>query len=721
MPPQDPYAEFRGAAQQAQPAQPMQQAQPAQQAQDPYAEFRQGTQAAAPTPAKQPPTSAKDIRRFALKGAINTLPGMDMPAGPVTAGNLIRGRWQGAKEELTGMGQEAAGMVGSLLPHSWSDYAQDMILPGFRQDKAAVQSHVQSYQAAKQSAQQGDVPGAVLQSVATGVPLVGPMATNIYQKASTAKTPAQANQAEGAAGADVAALTLPEAAGPVLAGAKGLVKAADPVAAMRSALPGSSLLDASIDHLWGTANEMGLKPADFAKSNPQAAANLAKVVDTAQTKLQQNDAALAQPIVQVPQQMPSLIEGVRNKFAQAFDNANPELAAHIRSGQGTVGDLLTIRNELNRVFDEGVYSSPEKTALQQWGKQVRSQLYDEIAKFHQLPDEAVRTMKQIQGNFLEAKTALGRAVSRLQLQSDVAAGSTVGRRIGAKVGGAADLATAPIRASLKAKMGVPGLAERLEVGMRGMKDTKPYSVPVSNALPNVWNGPTGPSAPTAEPQLPWAGGTPPVSTGGAPIGRPGLPAPQGEFPGMQTPAAAPARVPLRPEFPVQRPAAPVAGLGGEQPIPGRSKLPTATPAAPELLAPSEPALGKPAAGPAKGGAPTYTPSGFPKPATQQGITLGAGTPNDLYGSKLGAITHDIMENGKKLGEVNISIEGRHAEVNWVGGGMESGVNLTNKLGVREMLKLRNQLKERYGVDTVGGLRPGKGGADMTATRQAVRK
>lgn len=386
---------------------------------------------------------------------------------------------------------------------------------------------------------------------------------------------ARSGNVEGAGGSFAAGLV--PFADPAISGLRELAPAAaDTKAAMRSALPGSNLEEGSIQHLWGTANDMGLKPEDFARDNPKAAANLKDVVDTSQTKLQQNHTALVDPIREVPKDAPPLAEGVRNKLAQTYKDANPGLADRIRSGKTTVGDLETVRGELNRTFDDATYTSPEKTVLQQWGKQVRSSVYDEIAKFHNLPDEAMSTLKDIQGDFLERsnKGALAKAVSRLQLQSDITAGSTVGRRIGAKVGGAVDLAKSPISSSAKRVLGTPGLAERLEVGMRGMKDAKPYSVPVSGR-------------PAVQPPTPQA---PPSFNLPTPEARPPANFVPNTFSNESSPTIQP-----QPKF------------GGEQPITGPSRLPTATPAAPELLPASEPALGKPAAGPAEGGAPQYTP------------------------------------------------------------------------------------------------------------------
>src|SRR6516162_9802906 len=250
----------------------------------------------------------------------------------------------------------------------------------------------QGYANAKEAAEQGKSIPEIIQRASEGVPVAGPMAQQSREAAE------KGNNAEaiagGATNVSLLASGLPKGSAlrplgaPVRVVTGGVMKvlprAADTNAAMRSAFPGSSMTNETVAHMRGTAKEMGLSDADFSRNNPEAAGNVDKVVDAAKKNLQTQHNGLVDPVRQQPLKTPDLAPGMREKIASAWDNSDPGMAKRIRDNTTTVGDVDSIRGELNRLYEDTTYSSPEKTALQKWGKQVRNSFYDSLAEAHDI-------------------------------------------------------------------------------------------------------------------------------------------------------------------------------------------------------------------------------------------------------------------------------------------------------------------------------------------------
>jgi hypothetical protein len=179
----------------------------------------------------QPQRNAQKSQPSAVTvGLTAGLQGMGIlrPGEPLTLSNVLKGhlrnQWEktkGAAEEGWNMAKQVAALVQPPNFHDPGEVAAFVAggpesVVAYRLAKGAVQSHIRSYQAAKRSAEHGDTAGSMLESVATGIPVVGPMATNIYEMAKR-----DPNRAEGAGAMDILALLAPDAIGGLTGGLKG--------------------------------------------------------------------------------------------------------------------------------------------------------------------------------------------------------------------------------------------------------------------------------------------------------------------------------------------------------------------------------------------------------------------------------------------------------------------------------------------------------------------
>lgn len=425
MPPQDDFSQYRvntsaGAGGQ----------------QDEFAQYKVAAQQpSTPSLSQMTPQQAMDMNRqtsaFALqnmqKQQRGILPGQNIlqPDSAIADSPAMAAMRQwiptlsGTGRAIKGAGTDVGGAIKGLanLPVPQTDAEKKMfafnplIAPAIIAAKHAGQGYMQAtsdtYDRARQQALQGDTTGSMINSVAAGVPLLGPLVGGVYEQAK--QDPATALGTGTSRVAQALMMTpkgsvLPNpvsaATAKIVGGVRGAVTAGPEVSgpAMRG-LTGRDFSPQAIDHLQGTANEMGLKPSDFKKGNIEAHANAQRVYATAGQKLAGMYDYLLQPIRNSVSQMPGLPPALRTKLAGQFASTDAQLASRIMSGQTTVGDLDTLRTQLNRLYKDPVYEAPEQEALKDFGTQVRNQLYQEMTNAGADPAE-VAQLKKLQGELI---------------------------------------------------------------------------------------------------------------------------------------------------------------------------------------------------------------------------------------------------------------------------------------------------------------------------------
>lgn len=307
-----------------------------------------------------------------------------------TPGNILSNAYEGAKGVVGGTVALAKDLASNP---NWFEST-----PGREStmDKFVINPMMNEGMQAQQAFRQGRVSEGLAHGLASGIPFVGPFAASLGQQAGTGDIGGMLGQAGGAYAGGKAISKIPAAVKSVVGSAKPYSLPANV-----RALSGRTYTDPTIEHLRGTANDLGLQEQDFSKGNANAEVNANRVHDEAGRNAAATYNSLWQPIANKISQLPQMPAALRAKLAGSFTLVDPQMPARIMSGQTTVGDLEAIRQRLNGLYSDEAYQSEEKDYLKnEFGPQLRGQLYDEIAKTG-VDAGQLSQLKKIQGDLLK--------------------------------------------------------------------------------------------------------------------------------------------------------------------------------------------------------------------------------------------------------------------------------------------------------------------------------
>lgn len=325
------------------------------------------------------------------------------------------------------IGGAIAGLGGAFIPKNQKDMAIASIplagVPALGA-KNMLTGYVNSIQElndrARQQAEKGDTTGSMINSVAAGLPLVGPLVGGVYEAAQ--KDPATAlgtglsRTAQLLAGAPERGTKvfgrpssgLPNPVGSAVSGVVNAVTKPLPKTASSAALRAFSGEDFSpeeMEHLQGAANRVGLQPSDFAKGNPKAHSNADFAYEQGARNLNQQYDSLVQPLSNDPSPLntSNISNELKEKIASQFNSTpqDQQLAARIRSGQTTIGDKELLRKDLNRTWKDPIYGSREQIALKGFRSQLTDELYQHIQNQGGVDPIELSKLKKLQGGFLD--------------------------------------------------------------------------------------------------------------------------------------------------------------------------------------------------------------------------------------------------------------------------------------------------------------------------------
>jgi len=173
-------------------------------------------------------------------------------------------------------------------------------------------------------------------------------------------------------------------------------------AAMR-VVAGADLNPETIEHIHGTANQMGFQPEDFAKANLDSQKNANAVYKASSQGAAQEYGSLLKPISNNEMELPAAPQGIRNLIANQYESTNPDFAQKIRTGSNvTYGEGEQIRQQvINKKFSgDQVYTGPEQAGIDSFGSRLRDNIYDGIADTGVDPDQLSK-LKMIQGDLIQ--------------------------------------------------------------------------------------------------------------------------------------------------------------------------------------------------------------------------------------------------------------------------------------------------------------------------------
>lgn len=260
------------------------------------------------------------------------------------------------------------------------------------------------------------------------------------------------------------------------------------------------------DWAGGTAQTLGIAAQTFGGS-PEVRANVAEGVRTPINaaskfvKAESNPNKLYNsylgPVADNPHSVPNAPAPVMKAVLRDMEAAGDgEIAARIKDGSATIGDLDQARMRANRLArsiyrSPGNYSPGLAEGADKFASAIRDQIYPEIEKAHGMESGSLRGVKNLQGALMEAERNHG-LVNKLVTQGlGAGAGAYLGNETGVPGG-------AYVGGAIGAKVAEP-VASGINRGIIGLR-TKG----VAMNLPE----PAAPPAAVVAPQRPIAGALP---------------------------------------------------------------------------------------------------------------------------------------------------------------------------------------------------------------------